>query len=1193
MSFFLFPSLSSSWSKVGDEEVLACCPGPPESPLVAALTLRRVAVWACSTEGETAEVGCVRFGTAKTEQRVVSAGVRESASVCFGGNGDWLGLAAGRRARAFRVVSREGDYVFERDEETHRARADDKSPLEKADLVPVASWSGLPTTLARISDSPFSVSSVAKKKAPLPKEEESDEEVIEEKKGLVSGLFAAFGSLFSYGDEEFPTDVLFGVDARGRVFDFADKLMDDEDNETNEITLGWERSSNYRLLDARFCAVSKDAAVALIATFVGDDDEAKYLGNWGQVEIAAAVLTRGQETLPKPLDALGIVSEKDPGSIASEREIAIAIQKKGADRFVTIAATRRGTVIVSELLLSNNQELALAGSLELPAAGSARCRDGVALCQDQVAASDDQLDCLSVWKSWPSKAEARHLLRVKHDKDNLRRRPLAWILGGHCLCVFDDLGRLQTQLFRSLLVPLARCDAGSIATLCGLDTITALVGGDNSTKDSSVPFALQRAPPARICRVSPVHGAALVASATGVGVVDSEDSSELDSSRRARDLSWASADDILVLWDDGYREDVVEVAIYKKRRRRYQRLAKISSIPSDVTRILDVFTTDVFIIVLGRSRGRTLVLRYSSSDKKFLQDDKKSFPTFPKGADLLSAFWQHQSVFLGLGQDGTLAALFHGEDAWHILSDPLSAVKSYRARVVDDQVLVVAFGGAPNSSEDSFWTWCSTQKAFLRAVATQRPVMDDDFSAPNLRCPASWTTGLEAAALVEAASPSKTVAAGVEARLRDVMALALKKHEEQKKQQEKQDDSEDEAAAREAVVFARECQRMVGTELIFAFDRDWVAKGLISRLRAACKKKDAFLEVRALLSLAASQRGGLASFLSVVARAGRPMTEPELSRLFWRPPKKTLKRRRWTLRRGRDTSSQQDIVSASCFLHRPPTAMFADCLAIGDRRLASEYLSLVAFEGFFDEHDLEVEREKNGAADKRRQVVLSRAATSLLAACFEARLRGDDAATTMGAEDDLLVQAWHFARRAESSLLLLKSDDSDDDDEVKITSTDDLAAKFVLEVLLKRRESLGVCASTLADLADYDATHSRARRLKRAPVDAGTLVEAALRAFPHRFLECHHEEEDQEEEDGLQRLYEVACAFDLDAWRLLLAAGIGIDSCLSEPPRRGLAMRFATAFRLQQKQPIKETVLAFLDDLHSKEANSARKAYVV
>mmetsp|Transcript_27279 Transcript_27279/g.83743 ORF Transcript_27279/g.83743 Transcript_27279/m.83743 type:complete len:299 (-) Transcript_27279:106-1002(-) len=298
------------------------------------------------------------------------------------------------------------------------------------------------------------------------------------------------------------------------------------------------------------------------------------------------------------------------------------------------------------------------------------------------------------------------------------------------------------------------------------------------------------------------------------------------------------------------------------------------------------------------------------------------------------------------------------------------------------------------------------------------------------------------------------------------------------------------------------------------------------------------------------------------------MTEPELARLFYCPPhSSSASRRRFLFGGGRRRRRRRQVCRSACFLHWPPTATFADCLRLGDRRLAADYLNLVAFEGFDDDDD-----------DGDSLELLFGAASALLAACFDARLSGEE-------NNELLVQAWHFARRAEEGL----AQDAD------ATSTDDLATNFALAALLKRYDALGAAAATLAELSGYDPARARRRNLKRGSVDPPRVVDAALAAFPATFLDTT--DATKEEEPGLDRLHAVARLFDLDAWALVLATALdGVLDTDAEPPAPGLAFRFATAFRDREwdaPAPIRRHVLATLDDLASREANAARKACVV
>lgn len=337
------------------------------------------------------------------------------------------------------------------------------------------------------------------------------------------------------------------------------------------------------------------------------------------------------------------------------------------------------------------------------------------------------------------------------------------------------------------------------------------------------------------------------------------------------------------------------------------------------------------------------------------------------------------------------------------------------------------------------------------------------------------------------------------------------------------------------------------------WDRVWVIEALAAILRDACARTQdavAFLETRAALAMAAALAGGVPALLRVVAAAGRPMTEVALGRLFW------------------CAGSRRH----SSMLAAPPPRVFADAIRLGNRRAAAELVGLVGFAG------------------TDRLAALLHVSRVLLRECFAARLKDDND------DDQLLMQAWAFARRAEDAATddaaPRRQDAAPKGDPVEHRTTDELVATFALNGLIKRASPATVrhVGQTLASL---DWTPPLRRQIKYVVTAPDAVLDALVGAYPDLFLQ----QSDDDDADAVlaaiqngdkpawirepSRLLLVVRAFNLPDWHLLLAVALKDtthghshdDDAVAPPPK--LAAALATSF--QRYPRARPALLAALD----------------
>mmetsp|Transcript_6302 Transcript_6302/g.9444 ORF Transcript_6302/g.9444 Transcript_6302/m.9444 type:complete len:308 (-) Transcript_6302:234-1157(-) len=276
-------------------------------------------------------------------------------------------------------------------------------------------------------------------------------------------------------------------------------------------------------------------------------------------------------------------------------------------------------------------------------------------------------------------------------------------------------------------------------------------------------------------------------------------------------------------------------------------------------------------------------------------------------------------------------------------------------------------------------------------------------------------------------------------------------------------------------------------------------------------------------------------------------------------------------------------------INKNPIEMFSDSLRLGNRRLASDFISLVAFQDY---------------RDNTNHYVLT-AARRLLKACFDARLldlENNNEFSSYDAElrdEDLLAQAWTFARRAEAATEA--SEKEDGDLYFQEASTDELAAGFALSALLEKHQALARAGATLAEIR-WTPPLDFSIPARRVLLEPNAVAKACLAAFPDLFLlkngktiasttaVFHHAD----------ALYAVARVFDLDVWRLVLSAALDRlhqDDLDRGPRRRGLAARLTIAFKRvkgdKEKFRLRPDFIDRLNDVAGKDANSAGKHFVV
>lgn len=265
------------------------------------------------------------------------------------------------------------------------------------------------------------------------------------------------------------------------------------------------------------------------------------------------------------------------------------------------------------------------------------------------------------------------------------------------------------------------------------------------------------------------------------------------------------------------------------------------------------------------------------------------------------------------------------------------------------------------------------------------------------------------------------------------------------------------------------------------WNRPWLLRALASVLREACEDGDArsFVVGRGAVALATAL--GPASLLTIAASAGRFMDEASLGRLFWRGPSTAMR-----------TACELPV----------PRHLFEDAIKLKNRKLAAELLGLVALE-----HD----------------AALLDSSRLLLRECFAARLRELDD------DNDLLAQAWAFARRIENAIDIQQKPPRAVA-AAEPRTTDELAATFALNVIIKRPTPsalLIVADSLLAVEWKPPAT----RHLKYVATSIETLLDALVPALPDLFRL------DRPSQLDLRRatvLLAVASAFKLHEWRATL-----------------------------------------------------------
>lgn len=265
------------------------------------------------------------------------------------------------------------------------------------------------------------------------------------------------------------------------------------------------------------------------------------------------------------------------------------------------------------------------------------------------------------------------------------------------------------------------------------------------------------------------------------------------------------------------------------------------------------------------------------------------------------------------------------------------------------------------------------------------------------------------------------------------------------------------------------------------WDRPWLLRALASVLREACEDDDArsFVVGRGAVALATSL--GPASLLTIVASAGRFMDEASLGRLFWRGPSTTMR-----------TACELPV----------PRHLFDDAIKLKNRKLAAELLGLVALE-----HD-------SALLDSSRL---------LLRECFAARLKELDD------DNDLLAQAWAFARRIENALDVQRIPPRSIA-AAEPRTTDELAATFALNVIIKRPtpSALQIVADSLIAV---EWKPPASNNVKYVATSIDTLLNTLVPALPDLFRL------DRPSQLDLRRatvLLTVATAFKLDEWRAAL-----------------------------------------------------------